>query len=141
MSIFVVASISTFLFYSYAQKAIHLDWRRRLLLFPVFLAGSMGFAINNSKAVIEALIRKKSGFARTPKGGIIDSSDEWKNKKYVQKKISWTVIFELFMTLYFIIGIIISVNYMEIAAIPFQLLFLLGFGTVGLMSLRHALLK
>ncbi|MGB9912580.1 MAG: cellulose synthase family protein, partial [Candidatus Kapaibacteriota bacterium] len=66
MSIFVLASISSFLFYLYSQKAIHVDWRNRILLFPVFLAGSMGLAINNTKAVFEALIGKKSGFARTP---------------------------------------------------------------------------
>ncbi len=139
MSIFVFASISTFLFYTFAQKAIHLDWRKRLLLFPVFLAGSMGLAVNNTKAVIEALIRKKSGFTRTPKGGIIKAGDDWKKKKYVQRKISGMVIFELLLTVYFIVGIVISALYMEIAAIPFQLLFLLGFGTIGYMSLKHAL--
>jgi len=141
MSIFVLASISTFLFYMYAQRAIHLDWRRRLLLFPVFLAGSMGFAINNTKAVIEALIGKKTGFARTPKYKIESQNDQWKYKKYVQKKFNWTVVFEIFLTFYYVIGIAISLYYLEIAAIPFQLLFLIGFGTVGLMSLRHALGK
>ncbi|MCX7736618.1 MAG: glycosyltransferase [Candidatus Kapabacteria bacterium] len=141
MSVFVLASISTFLFYMYAQRAIHLDWRRRLLLFPVFLAGSMGFAINNTKAVIEALIGKKTGFARTPKYRIESQNDQWKFKKYVQKKFNWTVVFELSLTLYYVIGIAISLYFLEIAAIPFQLLFLIGFGTVGLMSLRHALGK
>lgn len=58
MGIFVLASVSTFMFYMYAQRAIHLDWRRRLMLFPVFMAGSMGFAVNNTKAVFEALIGK-----------------------------------------------------------------------------------
>ena len=139
MSVFVLASISTFLFYTYAQKAIHLDWRKRLLLFPVFLAGSMGFAVNNSKAVFEAIINKKSGFARTPKQG--DKAIPIDNKKYLQRKISGTIIFELFMTAYFVVGIAISAYFLEIAAIPFQLLFLMGFGMVGIMSLRHALGK
>jgi cellulose synthase/poly-beta-1,6-N-acetylglucosamine synthase-like glycosyltransferase len=141
MSIFVLASISTFLFYTYAQKAIHLDWRKRLLLFPVFLAGSMGLAVNNTKAVLEALIGKKTGFARTPKHGIVTSNDNWKNKKYKQKRIKGEVMIELMLTLYYVVGIIISLVNMEIAAIPFQLLFLLGFGTVGLLSLRHALAR
>lgn len=139
MSVFVLASISTFLFYMFAQRAIHLDWRKRLLLFPVFLAGSMGFAVNNSKAVFEALINKKTGFARTPKYKIETGKDKWLNKKYVQKKINWTVFVELLLTLYYVLGIGISVYYLEIAAIPFQLLFLLGFGTVGFMSLKHSL--
>jgi uncharacterized membrane protein len=138
MSIFVLASISTFLFYTYAQKAIHLDWRRRLLLFPVFLSGSMGFAVNNTKAVLEAIFKKKSAFARTPKEGIVGKNKAVK-KKYTLRRISWTVFFELFMTAYFVAGIGISIGYNEIAAIPFQLLFLFGFGTVSLLSLRHAL--
>lgn len=141
MSVFVLASISTFLFYMYAQRAIHLDWRRRLLLFPVFLAGSMGFAVNNTKAVIEALINKKSSFARTPKYQIVTNDDSWRSKVYKQKKIKMTVVVELLFALYYLIGIGISVYYLEIAAIPFQLLFLLGFGTVGFMSLRHALAR
>ncbi len=139
MSVFVLASISTFMFYMFAQRAIHLDWRKRLLLFPVFLAGSMGFAVNNSKAVFEALINKKTGFTRTPKYNIENEKDKWTNKKYVQKKLSWTVFVELFLAFYYVVGIAISVYYLEIAAIPFQLLFLLGFGTVGYMSLKHSL--
>jgi cellulose synthase/poly-beta-1,6-N-acetylglucosamine synthase-like glycosyltransferase len=139
MGIFVLASISTFMFYMYAQRAIHLDWRRRLMLFPVFMAGSMGFAVNNTKAVFEALTGKKSAFLRTPKYKIVGAEGEWKKKKYVQKKIGGAVFMELFFTLYFIVGISISLFYLEIAAIPFQLLFLAGFGTVGALSLRHAL--
>ena len=139
MGIFVLASISTFMFYMYAQRAIHLDWRRRLMLFPVFMAGSMGFAVNNTKAVFEALTGKKSAFLRTPKYKIVGADGDWKKKKYVQKKIGGAVFMELFFTLYFIVGISISLFYLEIAAIPFQLLFLAGFGTVGALSLRHAL--
>ncbi|MFP4544874.1 MAG: cellulose synthase family protein [Candidatus Kapaibacterium sp.] len=138
MSIFVLASISTFLFYTYAQKAIHLDWRKRLLLYPVLLAGSMGFAVNNTKAVVEAIIRKKSGFTRTPKQGSVTELKLTKNK-YLQKKLSLTVIFEILLAVYFVGGISISLAYLEIAAIPFQLLFLAGFGTVGYMSLKHTL--
>jgi hypothetical protein len=140
MSVFVLGSIASFLFYLYSQKAIHIDWRNRILLFPVFLAGSMGLAINNTKAVIEALIGKKSGFTRTPKYRIVSNKDDWRFKKYVQRKISPTVLFEILLAIYYVIGIGISIYYLEIAAIPFQLLFLLGFGTVGYMSIRHALL-
>jgi len=127
MGIFVLASVSTFMFYMYAQRAIHLDWRRRLMLFPVFMAGSMGFAVNNTKAVFEALIGKKSAFMRTPKYKIVTGKDDWKKKKYVQKQLGGAIIAELFFTLYFIVGISISLFYLEIAAIPFQLLFLAGF--------------
>jgi len=138
MSIFVLASISTFLFYMYGQKAIHLDWRKRILLFPVFLAGSMGLAVNNTKAVLEALAGKKTEFTRTPKDGDKAPRNTIK-KKYRQNRVTLLVAVELLLTLYFVVGIGYSLYHLEIAAIPFQILFLLGFGTVGLMSLRHAL--
>jgi cellulose synthase/poly-beta-1,6-N-acetylglucosamine synthase-like glycosyltransferase len=139
MSVFVLASISTFLFYMYAQRAIHLDWHKRLLLFPVFMAGSMGLAVNNTKAVLEALIGFKTEFKRTPKYRLEGSGDEWKKNRYVQKRIGWIVLIELAFASYFVFGIVTSILYMEIAAIPFQLMFLVGFGTVGTLSLKHAL--
>lgn len=138
MSIFVLASISTFLFYTFAQKTIHLDWRKRLLFFPLFLAGSMGFAVNNTKAVVEALIGKKSGFVRTPKAGIIGKTANANNVIKQKKKIHATAIFELFLALYFIVGMGISLYYLEIAALPFQFMFFLGFGSVGYLSLKEA---
>ena len=138
MSIFVLASVSTFLFYTFSQKAIHWDWQRRLMLFPVFLAGSMGFAVTNTKAVFEGLIGKKSEFARTPKQGNT-AKEKVKDIKYRQRKISPVVFFELALAVYFVFGISVSIFYLEIAAIPFQLMFLIGFGTIGVMSLKHAL--
>ena len=92
---------------------------------------------DDDEAVLEALIGKKSEFTRTPKDG--DKAPRTVVKKrYRQNKVTMLVAVELLLTLYFIIGIGYSVYHLEIAAIPFQILFLMGFGTVGLMSLRHA---
>jgi cellulose synthase/poly-beta-1,6-N-acetylglucosamine synthase-like glycosyltransferase len=134
MSIFVFATVATFVFYTYGQKTIHADWRKRLLLFPFFMAGSMGLAVNNSKAIFEAVIGKKTEFVRTPKSG--DVQNNAVVKKYKSKKISAVIVVELFLTIYFLLGIGVSIFYQEIAAIPFQLMFLLGFGSIGFMSLR-----
>ena len=70
MSVFVFAFIGSFLFYLFSQKDVYTDWQRRLFLFPLFMAGSMGFAVNNSRAVLEGLFKKKSEFVRTPKYSI-----------------------------------------------------------------------
>ena len=64
---------------------------------------------------------------------------DWHKNRYVQRKISWIVVVELGLAAYFVFGIFTSISYSEIAAIPFQLMFLVGFGTVGTLSLRHAL--
>ncbi|MGD0337287.1 MAG: cellulose synthase family protein [Bacteroidota bacterium] len=138
MSVFVLAFIGSFLFYLYSQKDIYPDWRRKIFLFPLFMAGSMGFAVNNTKAVLEGLFKKKSEFVRTPKYMIQGKKDRWVDKKYVPLKVSWTVIVEVILALYCFFGVASSLYFLEIAAVPFQLLFALGFGFVAFLSVRHA---
>jgi len=76
---------------------------------------------------------------RTPKAGIIGKNATEALKKTKTHKVNPTVYFELILAGYFIIGLAISVYYMEIAAIPFQLMFFLGFGSVGYMSLKQSI--
>lgn len=141
MSVFVLAFVSSFLFYLYSQKDVHVDWKKRIFLFPVFMAGSMGFAVNNTRAVLEGLFNKKSEFIRTPKYKIENEGDTWTNKAYksTKRKINISVVIEIALAAYCLVGVSASVYYLEIAALPFQLLFFLGFGLVGSLSIRHAL--
>ena len=140
MSIFVLAFVSSFLFYLYSQKDVHDDWKKRIFLFPLFMAGSMGFAVNNSRAVLEGLFNMKSAFVRTPKFKIEQKGDSWIDKKYTvaKPKISGVVWIELFLAVYCFVGVAASFYYLEIAAIPFQLLFFLGFSLVAYLSIKHA---
>ncbi len=138
MSVFVFAFIGSFFFYLFSQKDVHKDWQRRLFLFPVFMAGSMGFAVNNSRAVLEGLFKKKSEFVRTPKYNIQGKKDSWTDKKYVPVKISSTVVIEIVLALYCLFGVISSIYFLELAAVPFQLLFLLGFTFTSVLSIKHA---
>ncbi len=139
MSVFVLAFIGSFILYLYSQKDVYEDWRSRVLLFPVFMAGSMGFAINNTKAVFEALINKKSEFVRTPKYLIVDKKDTWRDKKYVHKKVSLSIILELLISIYSFAGVVISIITLQISAIPFQLMYSLGFGLVAYLSIKHVI--
>lgn len=144
MAIFIVAFISTFLFYLYAQKDVHPDWRKKIALFPLFMAGSMGFTLNNTRAVVEGLMSRKSEFVRTPKFKVEKKSDQLsseKNKYLAKTKIQPSTYIELLLAGYCFIGVVAAVYFMEISAIPFQLMFFFGFATVSLMSLRQSYLK
>jgi cellulose synthase/poly-beta-1,6-N-acetylglucosamine synthase-like glycosyltransferase len=138
MSVFVFAFVGSFLFYLFSQRDVYKDWQRRLLLFPLFMAGSMGFAVNNSRAVLEGLLKKKSEFVRTPKYSIRDKKDSWTDKKYVPARINSTVVVEIVLALYCLFGVASSIYFLEISAVPFQLLFFLGFSFVSVMSVKHA---
>lgn len=141
MSIFVLAFISSFLFYLYSQKDIHPDWRKRIVLFPLFMAGSMGLALNNSRAVFEGLLSRKSEFVRTPKFKVVGEKGTWIGKKYLNTKIDFSVFVELMMAVYCFIGVASSIYFLEIAALPFQLLFFLGFSFVSITSIKHTFAK
>ncbi len=142
MAIFILAFISSFLFYVFAQKDVHADWRKKITLFPLFMAGSMGLAVNNSRAVVEGLLSRKSEFVRTPKFKIIDKKDSVFNNKYLKTlKVDQSAFVELMLAAYCFIGVAASVYFMEIAALPFQLMFFIGFGTVSFLSFKHKLVK
>jgi len=141
MSIFTLAFISSFLMYMYSQKDVYPDWKRRIYLFPVFMAGSMGFALNNTRAVIEGVFNKKSEFVRTTKFRIETSTDNPhpKRKKYAVTKISPMIMLELLFAIWALFGIGLAAYYSEIAAIPFLSMYFLGYGVIAVMSIKHAL--
>jgi hypothetical protein len=141
LSLFVLAFVSSFLFYLYSQKDIRTDWRKKIVLFPLFMAGSMGFAVNNSRAVIEGLLNRKSEFVRTPKFKVVSERDTWMGKKYLSKKLGFSVYVEAIMAIYCLVGIASSIYFLEIAALPFQILFFVGFSFVAVTSIKHAYAK
>ncbi len=143
MALFVVAFLSSFIFYLFSQKDVHTDWRKKIALFPLFMAGSMGFALNNTRAVVEGLMSRKSEFVRTPKFKVVVKGEALsaKNKYLAKTKIQPSTYVELLLAVYCLIGVSASIYFMEIAALPFQLMFFIGFATVSIMSLRQALIK
>lgn len=94
------------------------------------MAGMTGLAINNSRAVIEGLIGKKTEFTRTPKYNIISKNDKWQGSSYKFNKIKIDTVIELILSVYFLISIVYALSKLEISVVPFQLLFLSGFYTI-----------
>ncbi len=139
MSVFLLATVATFAFHLCAQRSLHADWRRRLRLFPLFMAGTMGLAVVNTRAVLEGLTGRRSEFVRTPKYDIRGRSQHWKRSNYHQARVTLETAVELLLALSFIVGIGVAIAVGELAMIPFQLLFLAGFGSVSLLGLRNAL--
>ena len=143
MAIFVIAFLSSFLFYLFSQKDVHSDWRKKIGLFPLFMAGSMGFAVNNSRAVVEGLLSRKSEFVRRPKYKLVTKNDSMASAiKYSSAiKVDSSAIVEMVLAIYCFIGVAASIYFMEIAALPFQLMFFIGYASVSFLSFKQSLLK
>lgn len=114
----------------FAQRLLYPRWLERMKGFLWFMAGSMGLAINNSQAVFEALLGKSSPFVRTPKFRVDPKAPQhWMHKMYASGQqipaLAWA---EAAAAVYCLAGLGVIAALEEWAALPFQALFVLGFG-------------
>ena len=63
------------------QRELYPRLDRAAAILPLLMSIGVGLAVNNTKAMLEALFHKPSQFARTPKYRIERKSDEWNWKK------------------------------------------------------------
>ena len=132
--LFVLATMSFFRFYMVAQRELHADWLSRLKYLPFLMSIGIGLSVNNTRAVLEALFKKESEFARTPKYGIERDSDEWAGKKYHQT-VGVQSIIELGLGLYFTFTVFYALINQIYGTVPFLMLFQIGFLYTGLLSI------
>ncbi len=107
-----------------------------LIHFLGFLAVSMGLSLHNALAVFEGYIGRKTPFVRTPKFNIEEAND-WKQNKYVVKKISPLTIFEGMMLMYFIYTFSIAIDYHDYGIMPMLVFLIFGYGFVFFSSIIH----
>ena len=140
MPIFFFSSVSILFFYAAAQKALNpKTWLKEICYLPLLLALGIGMAVNNAKAVIEAIIGHESGFVRTPKYGIEGKKKmEIKKSRYKALK-SLTPVVELlfgFFFLFVVFDAAYSANWITaILLLPFPVgFFYTSLNSLGQMS-------
>jgi cellulose synthase/poly-beta-1,6-N-acetylglucosamine synthase-like glycosyltransferase len=135
LPLFLASTCSVSSFYLVAQKELRpKQWWRTLIYMPFVMATGIGISVRNAQAVIEAIVGKKSEFARTPKYKIEGKSDTFVTKKY-RNKAGWIPFLELFLGVYFAGTVAYAVMNENYATVPFLLLFVWGYLYTGLMSL------
>lgn len=134
LPIFILATMSLGTFYACSQREIYPDWKKRLLYLPLNLALGVGMAVNNSRAVFEALLGRESSFQRTAKYAISKRGQRWQDKKY-KGTLGWGAFFEFALGLYFTGGLIFALSQGLWATVYCLLMFQVGFLYVGGLSL------
>jgi cellulose synthase/poly-beta-1,6-N-acetylglucosamine synthase-like glycosyltransferase len=132
--LFAAATMSVCNFYVVSQRELYADWRQRLRYLPFLMSIGIGLCVNNSRAVLEAIFRRESEFARTPKYGIERDSDEWVGKKYHQS-VGVQPLIELALGLYFTGTVFYALANQIYGTLPFLMLFQIGFLYTGLLSI------
>ena len=137
LPLFLASTCSISSFYLVAQKELHpKTWPRTFLYLPFVMATGIGISIRNAQAVIEALLGKKSEFARTPKFNIAGKSGSFVKKSY-RNKAGWMPYAEIALGLYFALTIVYAITNENYATVPFLLLFVWGYLYTGFMSLAQ----
>ncbi len=132
---FFAATFSVGNFYIVCQKQLFpTTWTERLRYLPFLMSIGIGLAVNNARAVVEALLRRESEFARTPKYGIERTSDDWVDKKYKQS-MNVQPLVEVALGLYFTGTVFYALANGIYGSLPFLILFQVGFLYTGLLSL------
>ena len=138
--IFAFASLSHAYFFLSGQKRLYGKVSDKLFILPALLATSIGLGVNNGRAVIEALIGYKTGFARTPKVGNKKSltSDQ---KNYKTNSENWATHLELALAMLYSGFLVWAVYKSYWIVVPFLALFALGFFYTSVSSIRESLNK
>ena len=137
--IFTVLCLATFgpsSLYLFSQRILYRDWKSRIKYLPFLMCLGTGIAVNNTKAVLEALFDIKSGFIRTPKYGIQQKGESWKNKRYAIP-LNAVSILELFLGLYSLTGLLMFLFFSKYLVSPFLLIYTSGFFYVFFLSVKH----
>jgi len=133
--LFFAATASVANFYMVSQREIYPQtWTERLKYLPFLMSIGIGLAVNNTKAVFEALFHKPSEFARTPKYGVEGHADDWTTKKYRQS-VAIQPLIEVALGIYFTGTLFYALANGIYGTVPFLMLFQVGFLYTGLLSL------
>jgi cellulose synthase/poly-beta-1,6-N-acetylglucosamine synthase-like glycosyltransferase len=138
LPLFLASTCSISSFYLAAQKELRpKTWLKTFLYMPFVMATGIGISVRNAQAVLEALVGKKSDFARTPKFKIEGKSGTFAAKKY-KNKAGWMPYFEVALGLYFAFTVAYAIRNENYATVPFLLLFVWGYLYTGFMSLSQS---
>jgi hypothetical protein len=136
---FIICTIIFFICYWFTYKSLQgssfdkfVDY---IKLFFTFFSVALGFSLNNSIAVLEGHMGKRSEFVRTPKFNLSSITDNWKDNKYLTKKLSPNMILEFGLMVYFLFGMYSAIPLNDFGLFPFHVMLFLGFGFVFFKSL------
>jgi hypothetical protein len=135
LPLFLASTCSISSFYLVAQRELRpKTWRRTFFYLPFVMATGIGISVRNAQAVLEAIVGKKSEFARTPKFNIEGKQGTFAKKSY-RNKAGWLPYAEILLGVYFSSAVIYAVINENYATVPFLLLFVWGYLYTGCMSL------
>jgi cellulose synthase/poly-beta-1,6-N-acetylglucosamine synthase-like glycosyltransferase len=137
LTIFWMVALGPIIAYALSQRHLYRDWKRRMLFMPVLALLGTGLALSNTLAIGRGLLTRDRAFQRTPKFRIEQRGDLWAGNRYALPFQCITV-GELLLAGYALITVAVALALGNYLAVPFLLLYVGGYGYIGLSGLRDA---
>ncbi len=137
LTVFWLVALGPTFSYALSQQHLHPDWRRRMLYMPVLALVGTGLALSNTLAIAKGLKRRRMPFRRTPKFRIERQGDRWIGSRYALP-FDWVTVGELALAVYAVATIGVALYVGNYFSVPFLLLWVGGYGYLGLQGLRDA---
>ena len=132
---FLASILPIALYFGTAARQAGISLLKSIAAVPLVMALGIGLCINNGRGALEALLKRRSEFARTPKFRIEVPGDTWRRKRYAGRSATMQTWIELGLSMYFLGAIAFALRCRVWASLPFLCLFFFGFLYVGGFSL------
>ncbi len=132
-----LASLGPPILYTLAQRSLYPDWIKRISYLPLLVLLGTGLTLSNARAIYEELTGKKDEFGRTPKFRLEKRRDDWRRSRYALP-FDWMALGEILAGLFAVLGVGIALQQGNYLAIPFLMLYVLGFGYVASLTIMHS---
>jgi len=133
LPLFAGSTLSVVAFYFVAERDALGTWKGILRWVPFLMAVGIGLSINNARAVLEALAGRESDFRRTPKYNL--SSGEKPSARRYRVSLNADTWIELLLAVYFAVATSAAIAAGLWAAVPFLLLFEVGYAYTAIATL------
>lgn len=137
LTIFWLVALGPMFAYAVSQRYLYPDWQRRMLYMPVLALLGTGLALSNTLAIGRGLLTRDRAFRRTPKFHVERRGDRWASNRYALP-FDWVTVGELLLAVYALVTVAAALAVGNYFAVPFLLLYVGGYGYIGLYGLRDA---
>ncbi|HSR30618.1 MAG TPA: hypothetical protein VLY63_08635, partial [Anaerolineae bacterium] len=137
LTVFWMVALGPVVAYALSQRHLYPDWKRRMLFMPVLALLGTGLALSNTLAIARGLLTRDRAFQRTPKFRIERRGDLWVGNRYALP-FQWVTLGELALAVYALATVAVAMAVGNYLAVPFLLLYVAGYGYIGLHGLRDA---
>jgi len=127
----VLSCIGPSRLYLVSERTLNQRIDRVLFLLPIMIGLGCGLAVNNTRAVLEALLKRQTPFVRTPKNGFA------RKKAYTPAR-DFVFVIEILLGLWCLVGMYFYFASSLYLVGHFLLLYAAGFLSIGWLSWRHS---